>query len=309
MLDPWYNKGVGGVTGAAEYDGFIERLLVRACTISQHVYLWGFPEIIGPYVRSVPKSHALVAWLTWYYKNNPSVIRGWRSAQMACLHIATPDAPMYPQHFINTVQKEKLAAGKLRYMPGPPSVIESSLIIGFVGKNEKTGHPAQKPLAVYDKLIRMVTVEGDMIFDPMCGSGTTGAIAKIRRRRAILNDHDPKYVEITRDRLTWDFGGWDRKLDLEGNNRESTPTNGVHPLNGQNKMPRGPRGEKRPADVIGNAIKVARILTGEEQEDRGPAPNRAKGGRKGAKVRAKRLTAQQRSEIAQAAAAARWKKG
>jgi len=73
-------------------------------------------------------------------------------------------------------------------------------------------------------------------------------------------------------------------------------------------MPKGPRGERRPADVVGNAIKIARIATGEEQEDRGSTPNRAKGGRKGAKVRAKRLTPQQRSEIAQAAAAARWKK-
>jgi len=32
-------------------------------------------------------------------------------------------------------------------------------------------------------------------------------------------------------------------------------------------MPKGPRGERRPADVIGNVIKVARIATGEEQED------------------------------------------
>jgi DNA modification methylase len=47
------------------------------------------------------------------------------------------------------------------------------LLIGFVGKNEQTGHPAQKPVAVYDKLIRMVTVADDLIFDPMCGSGTT----------------------------------------------------------------------------------------------------------------------------------------
>ena len=31
-------------------------------------------------------------------------------------------------------------------------------------------------------------------------------------------------------------------------------------------MPRGPKGEKRPADVIGNAVKVMRILTGEEVE-------------------------------------------
>ena len=32
-------------------------------------------------------------------------------------------------------------------------------------------------------------------------------------------------------------------------------------------MPKGPKGQKRPADVIGNAIKVARIATGEETED------------------------------------------
>jgi hypothetical protein len=32
-------------------------------------------------------------------------------------------------------------------------------------------------------------------------------------------------------------------------------------------MPRGPRGEKRPADVIGNAVKVMRIATGEEEEE------------------------------------------
>jgi hypothetical protein len=74
-------------------------------------------------------------------------------------------------------------------------------------------------------------------------------------------------------------------------------------------MPRGPKGEKRPADVIGNAIHVMRIATGEIEEDTGKAPNRAKGGRKGAKVRARVLSPQERSEIARAAAAARWKKG
>jgi hypothetical protein len=38
-------------------------------------------------------------------------------------------------------------------------------------------------------------------------------------------------------------------------------------------MPRGPRGERRPADAIGNAVKVMRIATGEEPEDYGPDPN------------------------------------
>lgn len=221
MLDPWYNKGVGGVVNDDEYERFISELLECSCAISPHVYLWGFPEILGPFVKRLPASHRLIAWLTWYYKNNPSVIRGWRSSQMACLHIGKHDAPMYPQHFLNTVQKEKLATRKLRYMPGPPSVIESPLIIGFVGKQEQTGHPAQKPLPVYDKLIRMVTKEGDLIFDPMCGSGTTGVVAQVRQRRAILNDYNGEYVEIARRRLDEDTSELAQKLDVVGNNRES----------------------------------------------------------------------------------------
>lgn len=73
-------------------------------------------------------------------------------------------------------------------------------------------------------------------------------------------------------------------------------------------MPRGPKGEKRPADVIGNAVHVMRIATGEAAEDFGATPNRAKGGRKGGKARARSLSPQERSEIARTAAAARWRK-
>jgi hypothetical protein len=54
---------------------------------------------------------------------------------------------------------------------------------------------------------------------------------------------------------------------------------------------------------------VGRIATGEIEEPTGKAPNRAKGGKKGAKARARVLSSQQRSEIARVAASARWKKG
>jgi hypothetical protein len=75
-------------------------------------------------------------------------------------------------------------------------------------------------------------------------------------------------------------------------------------------MPRGPRGEKRPADVIGNAVKVMRIATGEETEEL-PDPGKdyaRKAGLKGGNARARALTPKQRSEIAKTAADARWKK-
>ena len=75
-------------------------------------------------------------------------------------------------------------------------------------------------------------------------------------------------------------------------------------------MPRGPKGEKRPADVIGAAVKVMKIATGEVEEDV-PDPGKEyarKGGEKGGRARAKSLTPEQRSEIARLGAEARWKK-
>jgi hypothetical protein len=75
-------------------------------------------------------------------------------------------------------------------------------------------------------------------------------------------------------------------------------------------VPKGLRGEKRPADVTGGAVKVMRIATGEEPDDREetPAPSPAQQlGKLGGAARAKALTPQRRSEIARKAAAKRWK--
>ena len=76
-------------------------------------------------------------------------------------------------------------------------------------------------------------------------------------------------------------------------------------------MPIGPKGQKRPADVVGNAVKVMRIATGEEEEeyeDDGKDPAAKALGAKGGKARAAKLTPEQRSEIAHLAAEARWRK-
>jgi hypothetical protein len=74
-------------------------------------------------------------------------------------------------------------------------------------------------------------------------------------------------------------------------------------------MPRGPRGEKRPADVIGNAVKVMRIATGEETEELDSAKSAAQElGSRGGKARAAHMTPERRRQIAKQAAAKRWKR-
>jgi hypothetical protein len=76
-------------------------------------------------------------------------------------------------------------------------------------------------------------------------------------------------------------------------------------------MPKGPKGQKRPADVIGNAVYVMRIATGEAEDDAprddGKDPAAVALGRLGGEARAKSMSARRRKEIAREAAKKRWK--
>lgn len=77
-------------------------------------------------------------------------------------------------------------------------------------------------------------------------------------------------------------------------------------------MPKGPKGEKRPADVNARAVMIARIATGElsdnpnEGKDAAAVSLGRRGGLKGGKARAAALSTVERSEAAVKAAKARW---
>jgi hypothetical protein len=77
-------------------------------------------------------------------------------------------------------------------------------------------------------------------------------------------------------------------------------------------MPRGPKGEKRPADVISAAVMVGRIATGEIDESPHPKgdkdPAAVALGRKGGEARAKAMSPKRRAQIAKKAANKRWGK-
>jgi len=75
-------------------------------------------------------------------------------------------------------------------------------------------------------------------------------------------------------------------------------------------VPKGPKGQKRPADVVANAVRVMQIATGEAEEEFDPNDGKDKAaqamGRKGGKARAEKMTPERRAEIAKKAAAKRW---
>lgn len=72
-------------------------------------------------------------------------------------------------------------------------------------------------------------------------------------------------------------------------------------------MPQGPKGEKRPADVIGCAMQVARLSVGIETEALKKPSGKVRSGLAGAKARAANMNNEERTAVAKKAAAARWK--
>lgn len=67
--------------------------------------------------------------------------------------------------------------------------------------SERGLHPTQKPVALMEYLIRAYTNEGDTVLDNCMGSGTTGVACANARRNFIGIEADPKYFQISQERL------------------------------------------------------------------------------------------------------------
>ncbi len=66
---------------------------------------------------------------------------------------------------------------------------------------ERLGYPTQKPVKLLERIIKVSSNEGDIVLDPFCGSGTTGAVAEQLGRRWILSDLGRFAIHTTRKRM------------------------------------------------------------------------------------------------------------
>lgn len=67
--------------------------------------------------------------------------------------------------------------------------------------NERVGYPTQKPIMLLERIIELVTDEGDTVLDPFCGSGTTLVAAKLMNRKYIGIDISFSAIQLTEQRL------------------------------------------------------------------------------------------------------------
>ena len=81
-----------------------------------------------------------------------------------------------------------------RYTNYPKDRIETN--------KEKSIHPTQKPVALFEYLIKTYKNEGDLVLDNCAGSGTTGLACQNLKRNYILIEKEPKYYDIILKRLS-----------------------------------------------------------------------------------------------------------
>lgn len=67
---------------------------------------------------------------------------------------------------------------------------------------ERVGYPTQKPVLLLNRIIELVTDEGDFVLDPFCGSGTTLVAAQQLGRNSVGYDISEDAIKLTNDRLT-----------------------------------------------------------------------------------------------------------
>jgi site-specific DNA-methyltransferase (adenine-specific) len=130
--------------------------------------------------------------------NKQLIDRVWKTQKLenTIKRRARPDS-----HGINNdLQNWKEFNGKKK---NPSSVLEFDVVPRATG----TLHPTQKPVSLFEYLIKTYTNENDLVLDNCAGSGTTGIACKNINRNCILIEKEPKYCEIIKKRLNLDENG------------------------------------------------------------------------------------------------------
>lgn len=69
------------------------------------------------------------------------------------------------------------------------------------GEKKYGKHPTQKPIQLLDTFVRILTNENDTVFDPFCGSGSSGVAALLNGRKFIGSEISEEYCRITENRI------------------------------------------------------------------------------------------------------------
>jgi len=120
---------------------------------------------------------------------SPSVKKAWKDGEVMGL----PSQVGNHSESVGMKNKKHI----VRYKVNPINFLD----IKAVNRSTGTLHPTQKPVALFEYLIKTYTNEGDLVLDNCAGSGTTGVACQNLNRNYILIEKEPEYIDIINKRL------------------------------------------------------------------------------------------------------------
>ena len=217
VTDPPYNlnKDYGNNQNQLQFDNYLEfsrKWLTeakRVLTDDGTIYVFMGMRYIS-YIYTILEQELDMhfnSWITWYYTQGIGKTKGFSPRHDDILmftksekkFVFNLDEIRVPQKFYRSVNNMRGA--------NPGNVWEFSHM-HYCNKNRKQ-HPTQKPEGLYERIIMASSNEGDLVVDPFLGSGTLLRVCQQTNRDGIGIDINPEFIEMSKDRLSEPFGGFD----------------------------------------------------------------------------------------------------
>lgn len=106
------------------------------------------------------------------------------------------------KHGITTSKKSRDGLRSINTMQSIEFGLKESSIIEEHRDHYNFEHPTQKPVRLFERILKLISVSGQTIIDPFAGSGTTGVAAKRLNLKCTLIEKEEKYCEIAARRLS-----------------------------------------------------------------------------------------------------------
>jgi site-specific DNA-methyltransferase (adenine-specific) len=141
---------------------------------------------------------------------------------------------------------------------------------------ERVSYPTQKPILLLERIIELVTDEGDLVIDPYCGSGTTLVAAKILKRNFLGIDQNEDAVALARTRLANPIKSESNLLKKGRDSYARTDREVIEAIIkiGAILVQRN-KGIDGLATVLGQMVPIKVVIGGEELEDAAESLHRA----------------------------------
>jgi site-specific DNA-methyltransferase (adenine-specific) len=147
------------------------RLLKRHGSLLSFIDWRQYPQLLGALETTNLRIQNMIVW----DKKNIALGNGFRNQHELIIHAANGVPIVYDKSCPNVISIDRISSSD--------------------------NHPTEKPVALINRLIAVITKAGDLIADPLMGSGTTGVACMQTGRKFIGIEIDPTYYAIAEKRI------------------------------------------------------------------------------------------------------------